>query len=837
MAITDAQKVDFLYKKIGAGVAKTDTSAFKSPSNEANASPLLTRGDTIWQQSVSIPTVKPASNSSVLVLYQDSLSSTIECTLDTSASGTNRTWFTNRVDWIGSEFGATYQVQVYAAPAGNSAPQTYGTQLFSDGSGNSDTWFFDYQSGILNFPDTNVPTAVTGKKIYIAGARYVGAKGISSFPSGITMGNITIVGNNINSSSGNVTITSNLNIIGNTTFYGYSDLTITDSILNLHTQANLAPWTVNDGKDIGIKMHYYDGVDSHAALVRANDTGYLEWYARGTEISGNTFSGSAYGTIKTGSLILANTTPATGSNTGALQVAGGVSVEGALYVQGNLATTGYGTFTSINSTPIGNAVPSTGAFTTLTATTANIGNLQFANSTVTHSNVFVFNSNTAVQIPRGGTAQRPTGTNGMIRYNTDTPALEYFNGVIWVPVTNTVTDQQITGDGVSTTFTLDQESSTVGVIVSINGTLQRPTSAYTVTGNQITFNETPETSDVIDVRFLGAAVTVSETVYDDLTVVGNVTAENFLFTNGISIISTVSAVAGAYGNANVLAYLGNGIAGNIKSGNVFATSYYYSNGTPFVGGTTYSNANVATYLTANPQPGTYTNANVATYLTANPQPGTYTNANVATYLTGNVTTGNVFATKFYFANGTPFVSGTTYSNANVATYLTGNVTIGNVFATGFYFANGSPYTGPAGPQGIQGIQGNVGPQGIQGNVGATGAQGIQGNVGPTASLLPQVASSTTTLQLTDLGKHYYSTTSGTETITIPTYANVAFDIGTTVTFVLQGTGTVVIAPYSGVTLYYAGNSTSASRSLGSYGMATILKVATNTWFINGTGIT
>jgi hypothetical protein len=530
MAITDAQKVDYLYKKIGAGVAKTDTSAFKSPSNEANASPILTRGDTIWQQSVSIPTVKPASNSSVLVLYQDTLSSTVECTLDTSVSGTNRTWFTNQVDWIGSEFGATYQVQVYAAPAGNSAPQTYGTQLFSDGSGNSDTWFFDYQSGILNFPDTNVPTAVTGKKIYITGARYVGAKGLSSFAN-INLGNLIITGNNISSTSGNVTIIGNLKVLGNTTLAGYSDLAVTDSIINLHTQANLAPWTFNDGKDIGLKMHYYDTIDSHAALVRANDTGYLEWYGRGTEGSGNIFVGSAYGVIKTGELIVANTTPSTGPNTGALQVWGGASISGNLYI-GNLQAD-LSIFAAINNTPIGNSVPSTGAFTTLDAITANIGNLRFANTTVTHSNVFVFNSNSAIQVPTGNSGNRPTGANGMIRYNTDTPALEYYNGTIWVPVTNTVTDQQITGDGVSTTFTLDQQASTVGIIVSINGTLQRPTSAYTVAGDQLTFTETPEVSDIIDVRFLGAAVTVSDTIYDDLTITGNLTVTNDITLDGI----------------------------------------------------------------------------------------------------------------------------------------------------------------------------------------------------------------------------------------------------------------------------------------------------------------
>jgi hypothetical protein len=73
----------------------------------------------------------------------------------------------------------------------------------------------------------------------------------------------------------------------------------------------------------------------------------------------------------------------------------------------------------------------------------------------------------------------------------------------------------------------------VGVIVSINGTLQHPSTAYTVTGNQITFTETPEATDVIDVRFLGAAVTVSETVYDDITVSGNVTATGNVTLGGI----------------------------------------------------------------------------------------------------------------------------------------------------------------------------------------------------------------------------------------------------------------------------------------------------------------
>jgi len=220
MAITDSQKVDLLYKKIGFGVAKTDTSAFKSPSNEANTSPILTRGDTIWQASDQIPTTIPLANTSVVILYSDSLSSTVETTLDTTVSGTNRTWLTNIRDWIPPEFGSDYQVKVYADSAGSTTPQTTGTRLFADGSGNSDSWYFDYQAGILNFPDTNVPSAVAGKKVFISGARYVGAKGISGFANissntasfgNLTTGNVTITGGNITNitrfTTSNATIT------------------------------------------------------------------------------------------------------------------------------------------------------------------------------------------------------------------------------------------------------------------------------------------------------------------------------------------------------------------------------------------------------------------------------------------------------------------------------------------------------------------------------------------------------------------------------------------------------------------------------------------------------
>lgn len=229
-----------------------------------------------------------------------------------------------------------------------------------------------------------------------------------------------------------------------------------------------------------------------------------------------------------GNVVAASGTASNDATTGALVVVGGAGISGNLHV-GNIivdqinATTGIiNDFYSLTSN-IGDTV----------ANTASIGNLAFADTTVTHSDVFVFDSNSAIQVPVGNTGNRPAGANGYLRYNTDTPALEYFDGSMWVPVTNTVTDQQIAGDGVNDTFTLDQESSTVGVIVSINGTLQQPYTAYNITADQITFTEIPQDTDVIDVRFLGASVTINNVLSDDLQVIGNVTVQDDITLGGI----------------------------------------------------------------------------------------------------------------------------------------------------------------------------------------------------------------------------------------------------------------------------------------------------------------
>jgi len=86
----------------------------------------------------------------------------------------------------------------------------------------------------------------------------------------------------------------------------------------------------------------------------------------------------------------------------------------------------------------------------------------------------------------------------------------------------------------------------------------------------------------------------------------------------------------------------------------------------------------------------------------------------------------------------------------------------------------------------------------------------------------------------DQGKHIYVT--ATATITIDSNANVAYPIGTTIAFI-AGTGATVTIAITSDTMYLGGTGTTGSRTLAAYGMATAVKVAATTWFINGTGLT
>lgn len=95
-----------------------------------------------------------------------------------------------------------------------------------------------------------------------------------------------------------------------------------------------------------------------------------------------------------------------------------------------------------------------------------------------------------------------------------------------------------------------------------------------------------------------------------------------------------------------------------------------------------------------------------------------------------------------------------------------------------------------------------------------------------------------TTVLTDSGKVIFhpSTDANARTFTIDSNANVAYALGTVLTFINMTSQVVTIAITSD-TMYLAGTGTTGSRSLAQYGMATAIKMTSTTWIISGSGLT
>jgi hypothetical protein len=101
---------------------------------------------------------------------------------------------------------------------------------------------------------------------------------------------------------------------GNATYIGSTNTYYTDNLIEVHLPPGGigSQWASDDGKDVGFRFHYYNrslSTDSNAALVLADDSQFLEWYATGSENASGDFTGTVtYGTIKTGNILLSNNT-------------------------------------------------------------------------------------------------------------------------------------------------------------------------------------------------------------------------------------------------------------------------------------------------------------------------------------------------------------------------------------------------------------------------------------------------------------------------------------------------------------------------------------------------
>jgi hypothetical protein len=438
----------------------------------------------------------------------------------------------------------------------------------------------------------------------------------------ITVGAITIP----TTIGGNLTIVGNLVLQGSSTVIGSQDLTVSDSVINLHTFANLAPLTGNDGRDIGFKFHYYDSVltsgDNLSFLGRRNDTGFLEWFTTGTEGVGNVFTGGVYGTIKTGNLVLANSTVSSSTTTGALVVAGGAGIGGSLYIantgdvsanigglQNQINTTnanigGYYTWANANVSGLYNSILGANANavaqqTAINATNANIGgyytwanaNVGAIYNTVTTHTTWLGNLQANVYANANVASYLPSYTGNVGAGN-----ILVTNGIFW------------SGNGASfssgssgSALTVKDEGtnlSTAVTSIDFVGTGVTATnvgSAITVTipggggsysGGAVTSNVFPNANLTINsggpnnywgTTWTGNLVANTITIGGNISGVGNLMTSNVIATtiNAVTIGNTGAAIVGATVTASGVELLGNvgGLQNQILGANVNTAAY------------------------------------------------------------------------------------------------------------------------------------------------------------------------------------------------------------------------------------------------------------------------
>lgn len=277
MTVSSNQKIDLLYKQ-AFGVTKTDTETNKSPSNEAIASPLLLRGDTIWLNASDIPPT--AANVAGKVTGYTGTGARA-CTADATTvpvGGIYPTWKTGLTNWIPAEFGASYNVSVYIDNPGAANPTSTGTQIFAAGAGGTGEFYFNYVSGVLNFIGGTIPAGLTsGKVLYISGYRYTGPTGINNFsPGNISLGNLSVSNNTIEAintdgnveltpnGTGNVLVNSNLEVSGNITS---TDITATG---NFTVLGNATFGNLDLGNIISDGTISSDTVDANTISVTGN---------------------------------------------------------------------------------------------------------------------------------------------------------------------------------------------------------------------------------------------------------------------------------------------------------------------------------------------------------------------------------------------------------------------------------------------------------------------------------------------------------------------------------------------------------------------------------------
>jgi hypothetical protein len=331
----------------------------------------------------------------------------------------------------------------------------------------------------------------------------------------------------------------------------------------INTTANVSAAIVNTGAL---------NATGTTTLVAVNSTGLINTTGNVSASRINADTLAATGTI------WANATTDTSSlTTGALIVNGGAAVGKTLWV---------GEGARINSTQSAESFHVLGQGTSNSLIYADFAKNAIvfggANVLVQDGALAKFNSDGAIVLPVGSSSRRPGAAGnvdvaGMLRFSTTSNNVEFYDGSDWKAAGSeftVITTNAFNGNGVQTAFTLSSASTTTGTIVMVNGVVQIPTTAYSVSGTTLTFTEAPATGDVVDARALITTATVSSLSSDngyntfDVTTLpyANITAGTssptvrvsvdgvtgrVTFTNDVLINGSLTVLGDSNGNINI----------------------------------------------------------------------------------------------------------------------------------------------------------------------------------------------------------------------------------------------------------------------------------------------
>jgi hypothetical protein len=417
---------------------------------------------------------------------------------------------------------------LYQAPVGS----TKNGDLVIGTGGNGTTNRIIFSANGFDDPANNTQLTIDpGVRIHIE----VPTQSTSTTTGALTVaGGIGVVGNmNV---GGNVTITGSISLLG------AGNTVSTDTLSVANAMLFLANGNSGDSIDIGVIGEYTAGTKKYLGFVRDASDGIFKLFIDASAKPSNTvnfgLAGLNYGTAKVGEIETSNTTATSSTTTGSLRVAGGAGIAGGVWAGGAIRTDSTTPSTSVStgalivnggagiagnviagaiqSTPIGSVTPSSGAFTTLTASGAvtvtsgtaasshttgaavvtgglGVSGAIFGNSTLRANGAVTFASTLDVtstatfsgDVSIGGSLIANEIVEGVtdVAVSTNTYNVDYTNGNIFYATT-----APTSGDF---TLALTNVPTTNGRVTSVTLILPQGATARRPSGNSITINGTP----------------------------------------------------------------------------------------------------------------------------------------------------------------------------------------------------------------------------------------------------------------------------------------------------------------------------------------------------------